>query len=264
MLIIAHRGARASHPENTLSAIQAAIDSGCKAIEIDVHEHDNEFWVIHDKWLNRTTNGVGLLSGYNKEKLQALDAGNGEVIPTLKQVIELIAGQCAVNVELKGIKNFSLLLAHIEYAVEKCGFMNQQLLFSSFNHCWLNQLHQHNPSLIIGALTSSQGLDKAAFAQQLQATSINIDIDVIDKDYVTDAKNRGLKVYVFTANRPEEWHWLESLGVDGVFCDCPAQAIAVYEQPEKVSWAELSELPQEVSLSYSSIVSSIKASLQPR
>ncbi len=236
MLIIAHRGTRASHPENTLSAIRVAMDIGCKAIEIDIHEHDNEFWVIHDKWLNRTTNGIGPLSWYSKEKLQTFDAGNGEVIPTLKQVFELIAGRCALNIEIKGIKNFSLLLAHMEYAVAKCGFINEQLLWSSFNHGWLNQLHQYSPSLLIGALTGSQGLDKAVFAQQLRAASINIDMDVIDKAYVTDAKNRGLKVYVFTANEPEQWQWLESLGVDGVFCDCPAKAIAIYAQPEKFGW----------------------------
>ncbi len=236
MLIIAHRGARASHPENTLSAIQAAIDIGCKAIEIDIHEHDNELWVIHDKWLNRTTNGIGPLSWYSKEKLHTFDAGNGEVIPTLKQVFELISGQCALNIEIKAIKHFSLLLAHIEYAVTKCNFVNEQLLLSSFNHRWLDQLHHHTPSLLISALTSSQGLDKAAFAQQLQAVSINIDIDVVDKAYVADAKNRALKVYVFTANEPEQWQWLKSLGVDGVFCDCPAKAIAVYTQPDQFTW----------------------------
>lgn len=236
MLIIAHRGARSTHPENTLSAIQAALDCGCEAIEIDVHEHDGEFWVIHDKWLNRTTNGIGLLKWYGKEKLSTVKAKNGEPIPTLKQVLELVSGQCALNIEIKELANLDRLSDHMEYAFKECSFVNEQIMISSFNHCWLEDIHKYSPSLLIGALTSSQGVELAKFAQDLEATSINIDLDVIDKEYVLDAKGRGLQVYVFTVNEPEDWEWLDEIGVDGVFCDCPAKALTFYPQVEEFTW----------------------------
>lgn len=236
MLIIAHRGARSSHPENTLAAIQAAIDCGCEAIEIDVHEHHGEFWVIHDKWLNRTTNGIGMLKWYGVDKLSSLDAGQGEKLPTLRQVLELVAGQCALNIELKELAHLDVLEEHMQYAVQQCGFINQQILLSSFNHCWLEDIRSRDPDYLIGALTASQGVTLAEFAEDLEANAICIDLSVIDREYVLDAKSRGMPVYVYTANEPEDWEWLDEIGVDGVFCDCPDKAIAFYPQPEEFNW----------------------------
>lgn len=63
MLVIAHRGARGELPENTLLAFESAIEGGARAIELDIHQHQGEFWVIHDKWVNRTTDGNGLSLG---------------------------------------------------------------------------------------------------------------------------------------------------------------------------------------------------------
>ena len=236
MIIIAHRGARATHPENTLSAFQAALDSGAPAIELDIHEHDGELWVIHDKWLNRTTNGIGLLKWFDRDSLSKLDAGNGEAIPTLKQVLALVKGQCALNIELKGISDLSLLYHHLDLATEQFQFSNHQLIVSSFNHDWLAEIQQTKPSVLIGALTSSKGLDKAEFAANLNAVSINISLDVMDEDYVKDAKQRGLSVYVYTVNQLEDWQWLNEIGVDGVFCDCPSNAIEHFPQPKEFHW----------------------------
>ncbi|KJY77243.1 glycerophosphodiester phosphodiesterase [Vibrio nigripulchritudo] len=236
MIIIAHRGARATHPENTLAAFQAALDSGAPAIELDIHEQDGELWVIHDKWLNRTTNGIGLLKWFDKSSLQKLDAGNGEVIPTLKQVMGLIQGQCALNIEVKGIDNLEQLYSHLDLALSDYGFQEEQLIVSSFNHDWLAQIKRSRPQTLIGALTGSKGTDKAKFAQRLKADSVNIDLDIIDQDFVQDAKLRGLAVYVYTVNQLEDWQWLSEIGVDGVFCDCPSEAIEHYPQPSHFRW----------------------------
>ena len=236
MLIIAHRGARAVAPENTLAAIQSAIDSGAKAIEIDIHQHNGEFWVIHDKWLHRTTNGTGLLTEHSTKELRHLDAGNGESIPTLWQVLSLVSGQCALNIELKSIFDFSLLYQHLDDACQTLNFHLNQFIVSSFNHHWLQHIRDTHPKILIGALTGSKNVDNAAFAQRLNSTSINIDLDVIDKHYVDDAKQRGLKVFIYTVNQPRDWKWLAQLGVDGVFCDDPQTAIQYYPQPSHYHW----------------------------
>ncbi|MGB2078947.1 MAG: glycerophosphodiester phosphodiesterase [Vibrio sp.] len=241
MLIIAHRGARATHPENTLLAFQAALDSGAQAIELDVHEYDGEFWVIHDKWLNRTTDHVGMLRWLSREKLAKVDAGQGEKIPSLRDVFALLNGQCALNIEVKGIQNFELLYQHMHEACEHYGFSNEQLILSSFNHHWLAKIKQAQPHLLIGALTGSKNIHKAQCAEQLSAVSINVDLDVIDQDYVDDAKSRGLKVYVYTVNHPQDWQWLHQIGVDGIFCDCPLKAIDDFKsqgisQPNGFTW----------------------------
>lgn len=236
MLIIAHRGARSTHPENTLSAIQAALDIGCQAIEIDVHEHDGQFWVIHDKWLNRTTDHIGKLHWLSSEKLKKVKVAKTESIPTLIEVLQLIDGKCALNIEVKGIQHFDLLYHHLDFALAQCNFRLGQLVISSFNHDWLKQIKDEQPKWILGALTASKGIDKAAFAAQLGAISINLDLDIIDEDYVQHAKELGLSVFVYTVNQPEDWQWLSDIGVDGVFCDCPANAIALYPQPSSFLW----------------------------
>ena len=236
MLIIAHRGARSTHPENTLVAIQAAMDMGAKAIEIDVHEHDGQFWVIHDKWLNRTTDHIGKLHWMSSDKLKKVIVGKVEPLPTLLDVLKKINGQCALNIELKSVQHLDLFYQHLQFAVEQCQFKHEQLAVSSFNHDWLQQIKRDQPQWLIGALTASKGLDKSSFAKSLGATSLNLDIDIVDQDYVQHAKSLGLSVYVYTVNRPEEWQWLAEMGVDGVFCDCPAEAIALYPQPTAFRW----------------------------
>jgi len=236
MLIIAHRGARSTHPENTLAAFQAALDCGSKAIELDIQEHDGELWVIHDRWLERTTNGKGLLKAQSRSALIELDAGCGEKIPTLRQVLDLISGQCALNIEIKGIDNIELLMEHLSYAEQQCNFTNEQIIVSSFNHLWLKQAKALKPELLLGALTSSVELDLAAFAEKLNAASINLYLDMVTEEYVQDAKTRGLKVYVYTVNEPLDWEWMESIGVDGIFCDYPKQAIETYPQPDNFVW----------------------------
>ncbi|MFH0255932.1 glycerophosphodiester phosphodiesterase [Vibrio rumoiensis] len=236
MLIIAHRGARSTHPENTLTAIQAAMDMGCKAIEIDVHEHDGQFWVIHDKWLNRTTDHIGKLHWMSSEKLKKVIVEKTEPLPTLLDVLKLVKGQCALNIELKGVQHLDLLYLHLQFATKQCQFGINQLIISSFNHDWLHQIKQDQPQWLIGALTASKGIDKSSFAKSLGASSINLDIDVVDEDYVQHAKSLGLQVYVYTVNRLEDWQWLDEIGVDGVFCDCPSDAMALYPQPTTFHW----------------------------
>ena len=99
---IGHRGACGYEPENTLASFQRAIDMGCTWIELDVHFVDNELIVIHDSRLDRTTNGKGKIYDLSLEEIQSYDAGNGEHIPTLTEVLDLVDRRIGVNVELKG------------------------------------------------------------------------------------------------------------------------------------------------------------------
>ena len=76
-LVIAHRGASAEAPENTLPAFARALAVGAPAVELDVYAAHGELWVIHDDALDRTTNGTGRLEDHNPAALRAFDAGNG-------------------------------------------------------------------------------------------------------------------------------------------------------------------------------------------
>ncbi|WP_214001111.1 glycerophosphodiester phosphodiesterase family protein [Arsukibacterium sp.] len=224
MQIIAHRGASGDYPENTLLAIEQALIQGADAIEIDVFAVQGELIVIHDHHLARTTNGTGSIYQYNLTELMQLDAGQGQRIPTLWQVLELTNGKCWLNIELKGDDTVAPLLALLEQAEQQLGFDLQSLVISSFNHHLLFAIKQQQPQLRLGALTASLPLDYAAFASILQAYSVHCDVSFINQALVDDAKARGLKVYVYTVDQTDDIRRLKEYGVEGIFSNYPARS----------------------------------------
>jgi glycerophosphoryl diester phosphodiesterase len=225
MQIIAHRGASGDYPENTLLAIEQAIAQGADAIEIDVFAVQGELIVIHDHHLARTTNGSGSIYDYTLVHLQQLDAGQGQRIPTLWQVLQLLTPTTLwLNIELKGDNTLAPLLALLDKAEQQLNFDNQRLLISSFNHHLLAAIKQQRPELKLGALTASLPLDYATFAETLQAYSVNCDVSFINQAFVDDAKARGLKVYVYTVDQPDDIARMQQYGVDGIFSNYPARS----------------------------------------
>jgi glycerophosphoryl diester phosphodiesterase len=224
MLIFAHRGASADAPENTLLAIQEALNQDADGIEIDVHQLEDSLVVIHDRWVGRTTNGIGLLEDYSLQGLQQLDAGLGQPVPFLWQVLQLVAGRCQINIEMKGVTLPSLVAQCILQAQQQLGFSAEQFIVSSFNHPLLVSFKALAPQIKIGALTGCIPIDYAQFAQQMGAYSVNADLCFIDQAFVQDAKSRGLKVYVYTVDDQRDLLRMKSWGVDGVFSNHPAKA----------------------------------------
>ena len=225
MLIFAHRGASSEAPENTLSAFELAIAHGADGIEIDVHAVEDELYVIHDRWLQRTTSGRGRVKDQTKHIIELLDAGQGQRVPTLWQTLQAINGACMLNIELKGIDCVIPVLQHLDRAVTELNFHLEQFILSSFNHHLLFSLKQLRPEIRIGALTASCPLDYAAFAQKLDAFSVHIDIDCLNRAFVYDAHQRGLPVFVYTVDEIEDLDEIAAMGVNGVFTNHPSKAL---------------------------------------
>ena len=102
-IIIAHRGASGTCPENTLLAFRTALEAGAKWLELDTQRVEHQLVVFHDDRLARTTNGRGLLADISLDALRRLDAGRGERVPLLHEVLALAVGRAQVNIELKGV-----------------------------------------------------------------------------------------------------------------------------------------------------------------
>lgn len=224
MQIIAHRGASGEFPENTLLAIEQALLQGADAIEIDVYAVDGELIVIHDPKLERTTNGTGTIYQHALSYLLQLDAGQGERIPTLWQVLQLVHGRCWLNIELKGKNTVAPLLNLMQRATSELELEPCQLLVSSFNHHLLLQLKDALPDLKLGALTASLQLNYADYAKELGMHSVHCEINFIDQQLVERAHELGLRVYVYTADLPDEVEEMVQLGVDGIFTNYPARS----------------------------------------
>ncbi|WP_279451440.1 glycerophosphodiester phosphodiesterase [Aeromonas hydrophila] len=221
MQIIAHRGASGLAPENTLKAIRLALALGAGAIEIDVQLADGELWVFHDRRLERCTDGSGVLTAQSRAYLASLDAGEGEGIPTLWQVMEAIAGQAELHIELKGAQTADEVARLTRRAEAELGFAPTQWVVSSFHHPEVARFAALRPDIRLGALTATIPLTLAKFAAELGAWSLNCDVDFVDQALVQDAHDRGLKVLVYTVDEPADQAMLAAIGVDGIFTNRP-------------------------------------------
>ncbi|MDO6567874.1 glycerophosphodiester phosphodiesterase family protein [Alteromonas sp. 1_MG-2023] len=221
MLIIAHRGASATAPENTLQAFTLAFALQSDGIEFDTYQHDEAIVVFHDKTLGRTTNGSGLLLQTPLAQLKQLDAGDGETIPTLEDVLATLPVGALCNIEVKHLHNAESWVRDVKRAVEEANIEPDTLLISSFNHHWLAAISGLWPEVATGALTATYALDATHCARQLKAKSINIALDIVNQDFVNEAKLAGLDVYVYTVDEPEDMLQLKQWGVTGIFTNVP-------------------------------------------
>lgn len=223
MQLFAHRGVSTLHPENTLRAFAAALELPNVGIELDVYLHGDQLIVIHDRFVNRTTNGQGAIEDLSPDQLFALDAGAGEQIPTLWQVLQLTANRCLLNIELKGHDTGPALLDLLQRAEKELQLDLCNILISSFHHPLLAWIRRQNSRLQLGMLIAHYPMDLAVQAKDLGAVSLHCDRSFVDKQLVEDAHQRRLKVYVYTVNYQKDAVELAAMGVDGMFCNHPKQ-----------------------------------------
>ncbi|GGF61174.1 glycerophosphodiester phosphodiesterase [Alteromonas lipolytica] len=221
MWILGHRGASAAAPENTLAAFSLAMVQHATGVELDVYQAEDEIVVIHDRWLNRTTNGKGMVTSHPLSYLRSLDAGKGEQIPLLSEVFGILPPYAVLNVEIKHLTNVDSWLRKIREGLAQNRFPAENLIISSFNHRWIRQIKQAWPEVRIGALTATYPENGLGFAHDLDAFSLHMALDVVDECYVKEAHNAGLKVLVYTVDHPEDMQMLKAWGVDGIFTNVP-------------------------------------------
>ncbi|SHJ49687.1 glycerophosphoryl diester phosphodiesterase [Malonomonas rubra DSM 5091] len=220
-LIIAHRGASGCWPENTLLAFAKALDAGAKWLELDVHlSADGELVVIHDETLQRTTNGNGRVSDFRYDELQQLDAGDGEKIPLLDEVLELALGRAAVNIELKGARTGSAVARLLEQRFAARQRL-PKILASSLYEKELRELSAILPSLPLALVADTVDERTWQLAEELNLWSLNLNKASIDQALVVKAGTEKRKLLAFTVNEADKLEQLKNWGVNGVFTDFP-------------------------------------------
>ena len=229
LLCIAHRGAMGHEPENTLASVRKAFALGALCIEIDVYYVDGHLMVFHDDRLERTTNGHGYITEHTFDYLRALDAGNGQQIPTLVEVCELIDSQRCINIELKG-KNTARPVAELILKLLANGWDNESFLISSFDYHQLLIMKRMIPEIKIATLIQELPVDGAKFSEDLGAFSVHPSLECVTKAFIDDAHARCLRVYVYSVDHIGDIDKMYRLGVDGVFTGYPERVIENYTQ----------------------------------
>lgn len=227
LLCIAHRGgpqfAQSSLPENSLAAIARALELGVYAVEIDIVQIEGELLVTHDRRLGRVVSGEGIITEQSLSYLREQRLENGEPIPTLQQVLELVGDKALLNIEIKGANSVSALKKIVAEYVSAHQGSYEQYIISSFDHQQLFQCMQQLPQIKRAVLIEGIPLDYAACCEPLNAYSFNTHLSFLTPELIQDAQKRGLKNWVYTVNHEDDWKAMMSLGVDAVFTDKPDQ-----------------------------------------
>ena len=219
---IGHRGACGHAPENTLASMRKALELGVHGFEFDIQlSKDGQPVVIHDETLERTTDGKGLVQDFTLAELQELDAGDGEKIPSLRNVIDMVDKRCRLFIELKAedsTKPVADLLAH---CVQQLGWSYEQFFVCSFDHLQIAHIRALNPDIRTCALLVGIPVSLAAIAAEAGAWALNPAILHTSQALVDDAHKRGLKVMGWTANSPAHIARGRALKLDGIISDFP-------------------------------------------
>ena len=234
--IIAHRGASAYYPENTMASFAAAIHMGVDAIELDVHmSSDGQVMVIHDETLERTTNGGGYVHQLTRKQLQALDAGilkpeyQKERIPLLNDVVMLAKkSNVWVNIEIKaGSEPYPEMEERLAGIVRACG-MEKRVLFSSFNHYALVRLREVWPQAPVAVLHVSALVDAWEYAKKLGAKALHpLYAVTLLPGWVQSCQRAGIAVNAWTVDDETVMEKLMHLQVDGLVSNKPDVALRV-------------------------------------
>jgi glycerophosphoryl diester phosphodiesterase len=230
---IAHRGASAYEPENTLRAFERAIELGATMMELDVHlSRDGQPVIIHDADLSRTTNGSGRVGDLFLEDIQHLDAGLGERVPTLGQVIDLVRGRAQLYIELKGQQTPAVVVD----TLRRMDFVDQAIAGSFYP--WLPQKVKFlEPAVRTSVLIAARDreADYVQWALAIEADFVHpcwehgaaTPHKLLPPELIADIRGRGLGIILWHEERPEELSELVKLDVDGICTNTPDVLAAI-------------------------------------
>ncbi len=214
--VYAHRGASIEFPENTLAAFRRALELGVEGIELDVHlSADGVPMVIHDATVDRTTNGTGAVADLTQAELQALDAGNGERIPTLAEVFDLVGNRLHVDIEVKANTAGEAVLNELHGR-------DLRWLISSFKWDVLRFVRSRDAGAELWPLANGASDEAIAVAHEIGAKALAISHQGMDEDIAAHIKEQGLDFWVWTVNDPSLAETLVEWGAIGICTDDPA------------------------------------------
>jgi glycerophosphoryl diester phosphodiesterase len=230
-LVIAHRGASAYEPENTLRAFDLAIRQGAQMIELDLHiTCDNHVVVIHDPTLNHTTNLTGRVDRLSLAEVRRADAGKGERVPTLDETLDLTLGKVRLYLEIKDPRAAMPALRIIRE--RRC---QSQVMLASFDIELMRGLGEEvrdtELGLILGNATFHPMVRwREAFPwlalRRVKHQVLCMRVELCYSYLAARARENGKKLYVWTVDSEKQFARMTSIGVDGIVTNTPDRLIS--------------------------------------
>ncbi|WP_234042037.1 glycerophosphodiester phosphodiesterase family protein [Persicirhabdus sediminis] len=236
--VTAHRGSSIDAPENTLSALQLAIDHGADFCEIDVQiTADGELVITHDTDLKRITGENLQVADLTREKRLQLDAGawfssefKGEPLATLDDFIQLAGDDIQLNIELKFgpdrdglIQGVGQLLRHTDFT-KKC-------VITSLDQHGLLAMKAAFPELICGLIVT-QAIGNIT---ETPVDFLSLNAGQVDRSTIEFAQAAGKQIHVWTVNQSVQMHRMIDLGVDNIITDAPDILVALQQERQQLT-----------------------------
>jgi glycerophosphoryl diester phosphodiesterase len=234
--VIAHRGASAAAPENTMAAFRQAVRMGATFIETDLQlTKDARLVAMHDPTLDRTSSGRGLVRDYTLADLRQFDAGAwfgpqfaGEKIPTIEEIIGFARENDVV---------FYLEVKHDTWGMEHAlvGALRElkeaaRAAVISFDANAIANVRRFDPTFITGFLYDRPVPDPVQKAVGLGARQIVPHFKLLDKDLVDAAHAAHLQVVTWTVNEAADMRKVLATGVNGVMTDHPDRLVSILQE----------------------------------
>ncbi|MFE3268373.1 glycerophosphodiester phosphodiesterase [Streptomyces sp. NPDC059215] len=216
---IGHRGVMAAEPENTLRSFLRAEREGLDGIELDLHlSKDGELVVLHDETLDRTTDGFGAVAVQELWQLKKLDAGLGERIPTLEEVLDAVGPTLPIQAEIKDVAAARTLAS-----VLTDRDLLDRVSVLSFHDEALIEIHSLLPRArtVLVAGPSAHGDTFVARAQEVGATLVSVELRELNRAIVEKCGAAGIDVMAWTVNDEHDLTLARTLGLVGCVTDQP-------------------------------------------
>ena len=218
--IYGHRGAPAEFPENTLLGFARAKELGVYGIELDVHlSRDGIAVICHDETLDRTTNAQGPIADFTVAELRNVDAGDGNYVPTLVEVLTLVGDSLEVDIEVKANAAGVAVLEEVRKVP------GLRWLVSSFDWDVLRYVRGQDASADLWVLTPGASDDAIAVFHEVQAGALAIWEKGIDPDIAAYLAEQNIPWWPWTVNDPARAAELLQLGAIGICTDNPAMVL---------------------------------------
>tara|TARA_A100001037_G_scaffold298984_1_gene323698 strand:+ start:756 stop:1586 length:831 start_codon:yes stop_codon:yes gene_type:complete len=238
---IAHRGAsgKGLAPENTLAAFEKAIEVGCDAVEIDIHlTADNRVVVIHDRVVDRTTDGSGPVDTMTLDEIRELSAGGwydpafeSERIPTLEETLELIGWRALLLIEAKTEEAAEKAVSIIRARRAQSRVVMQSFLGQAVRT--VNRLDSRIPTAFLmtggeAVLRRRAGVVKRVL--KLGANALALKYTAATPDLVGMFLGRAMGMWVWTVDEEEDMREMIEMGVGGIITNYPDRLNKVLEE----------------------------------
>jgi len=226
--ITAHRGSSLEAPENTMAALQAAVEELADYAEIDVQLTADGVMVLgHDASLKRVAGVNRSIGSLTLAELSQLDVGSwfspefaGEKIPSLEEALEYCKGRLHLNIELKNVGKDSPLPELAAWMIKEHG-MEEQCVVTSTSLAYLIRVKAAAPELMTGYIISAAYGD---FYSHEAVDFISIRSSFVNKKLVELVHGQGKEIHAWTVNQKSEMERLRLLGVDNLITDDPVLA----------------------------------------